>query len=60
VNRCLPLGEQLSEDVCYHVLSRTVSGGDGVLCDGVSNEMIADVDVFCLGVVVVVGGQLES
>jgi hypothetical protein len=52
MDHCLPFGEQLCENVCCHVFSGTVDCGDGMLGNGLSNEMISDVNVFCSSVVI--------
>ena len=55
----LPLWQGLGEDVGCHVICWAVGEHEGVVCDGLLDEMIVNVDVFCLGMVVVFDGKFD-
>ena len=59
VQRDLVLGECLREDVRGHIFRGTVLEVDGLVGDGLTNEMESNIDVFRPRVVVVVGGEAE-
>ena len=55
----LPSQQGLGKDISGHIVRRAVRDVDGAAGNDLANEMISDVDVFSVGMIVVVSCQLE-
>ena len=55
----LPLWQGLGKDVSSHIVHGAVRDVDGTAGNDLANEMISDVNVFSVGMIVIVGCQLE-
>jgi len=55
----LPSGQRLGKDISNHIICRTVDKIKRAGFHNMANEVVSDVDVFCVRVVVVGGGENE-
>ena len=55
----LPSRQGLGKDIGSHVVCGAVCDVDGAAGNNLVNEMISDVNVFSVGMIVIIGCQLE-
>ncbi len=61
-NMCdnLPLGKGLGKNISHHIICMTIDKSDIIIGDDLLDEVVADVDMLCSGVVVVFAGKFDS
>ena len=55
----LPFWQGLCECICSHVISWAISKCDGSIIDGLPDEMVTDINMLCVGVIIVVNCKLN-